>query len=81
MAKTIIVLKNLHCLSDARTIREVFDDRAFHDFWGVDSPKKIPNNNTLERFKNNSLREKFPFNTGNDASREKPDSQTLPLGN
>lgn len=59
----LYVLQNLYSLSDAMTIAEVYDSRAFSDFCGVDSPNQIPDSDTLGRFRNilkeNGLQEKF----------------------
>lgn len=59
----LYVLQNLYSLSDAMTINEVYDSRAFSNFCGVDSPNQIPDSDTLGRFRNilkdNGIQEKF----------------------
>ena len=63
----LYVLQNLYNLSDAATINEVYDSRAFSDFCGVDSPNQIPDSDTLGRFRNlllkNGIQEQFFLDT------------------
>lgn len=59
----IFVLQNLYDLSDMRVMTEVIDSRAFSDFCGVDSPKQVPDGDTIGRFRNilikNNIQEKL----------------------
>ena len=59
----IHILQNLYDLADMRTMTEVIDSRAFSDFCGVNSPKEIPNGDTIGRFRNilikNEIQEKL----------------------
>lgn len=52
----LYVLQNLYSLSDAATINEVYDSRAFSAFCEVDSPNQIPDSDTLGRFRNILIR-------------------------
>lgn len=59
----IFVLQNLYDLSDMRVMTEVIDSRAFSDFCRVDSPKQVPDGDTIGRFRDilikNNIQEKF----------------------
>ena len=59
----LYLLQNLYDLSDAATVAEAIDSRAFSDFWGVDSSNQVPDGDTLGRFRNllirNELQEKL----------------------
>jgi IS5 family transposase len=48
----IYMLSNLYNLSDAMTVDEIYDSRAFADFCGIDSPNQVPDGDTLGRFRN-----------------------------
>ena len=59
----IHLLQNLYTLSDEGTRNEVVDSRAFSDFCGVESSNRIPDGDTIGRFRNllieNSIHEQF----------------------
>ena len=55
----LFILQNLYDLSDAGTVAEVIDSRAFSDFCGVDSSNQVPNGDTLGRFRNLLIRHGF----------------------
>ena len=48
----IHLLQNLYNLSDEGTRNEVIDNRAFSDFFGVESSNPIPGGDTIGRFRN-----------------------------
>mgnify|MGYP001052667420 CR=1 FL=1 len=47
----IYILQNLYDLSDMKVMMEVIDSRAFSKFCGVNSPKQIPDGDTIGRFR------------------------------
>ena len=59
----IHLLQNLYTLSDEGTRNEVVDSRAFSDFCGVESSNRIPDGDTIGRFRNllieHSIHEQF----------------------
>ena len=59
----LYMVQNLYDLSDAKTVEEVVDSRAFSAFCGVDSSNQIPDGDTLGRFRNllirNGIQEKI----------------------
>ena len=59
----IYLMQNLYDLSDAATVAEVIDSRAFSDFCGVGSSNQVPDGDTLGRFRNlliqNNLQERL----------------------
>ena len=59
----IYMIQNLYNLSDMATVAEVIDSRAFSDFCGVESSNRVPDGDTLGRFRNllikNGLQEKL----------------------
>jgi len=59
----LYMLQNLYNLSDASTVAEAIDSRAFSEFCGVDSSNQVPDGDTLGRFRNlliqNKLQEKL----------------------
>ena len=48
----LYMLENLYNLSDASTVAEAIDSRAFSEFCGVDSSNQVPDGDTLGRFRN-----------------------------
>lgn len=59
----IYILQNVYNLADMAVMNEIIDSRAFSDFCGVNSPKEVPNGDTIGRFRNiltsNGLQEKI----------------------
>ena len=59
----IFILQNMYNLADMAVMNEVIDSRAFSDFCGINSPDKVPNGDTIGRFRNilteNGLQEKI----------------------
>lgn len=59
----IYILQNVYNLADMAVMNEIIDSRAFSDFCGVNSPKEVPNGDTIGRFRNiltsNELQEKI----------------------
>ncbi len=59
----LYLLQNLYNLSDKATVAEAIDSRAFSDFCGILSSDKVPDGDTLGRFRNilvrNGLQEKL----------------------
>lgn len=59
----ICLVQNLYNLSDMVAVTEVFDNRAFLDFYGVELSNQVSDGDTLGRFRNllirNNLQEKL----------------------
>ena len=59
----LYVLQNLYDMSDAKTVAEVIDSRAFSAFCGVDSSNQVPDGDTVGRFRHlledNGIQEKI----------------------
>ena len=46
------ILQNLYDLSDEATAAEVIDSRAFSEFCGIESSNRVPDGDTIGRFRN-----------------------------
>ncbi len=59
----IYILQNVYNLADMAIMNEIIDSRAFSDFCCVNSPKEIPDGDTIGRFRSiltsNGLQEKI----------------------
>lgn len=53
------MLQNFYDLSDEATVAEVIDSRLFSKFCEVDSSNKVPDGDTLGRFRNLLIRNKL----------------------
>ena len=48
----LYLLQNLYNLLDMQTAEQVIDSRAFSDFCSISSPEKVPDGDTIGRFRN-----------------------------